>query len=159
MASTESPPVERAPFPPVLMARVGFLLSMVKGGSEAVCGARLAPLGLNVRQFGLLSVLATEGPRSQQALGEWVRLDRTTIVALVDSLEERGLVRRERNPEDRRAYLLKLTPEGRGLQRRGQAVMVDAEEELLASLTEEERDELRALLTKAAVAIGRPPSA
>src|ERR671910_318718 len=148
---------KRLPFPPALMERVGFLLTMVKGGAEAICMARLAPLGLHVRQFGLLAVLATEGPRSQQDLVEWTRLDRTTMVALVDSLEERGYVRRERNPDDRRAYLLQLTPEGRRMQVRARKVMLGAEDELLGSLNPGERDLLRELLAKVAADIGRPP--
>src|SRR5918996_1540381 len=132
--SAAEPTAERSPFPPALMKRVGFLLTMVKGGTEAICMEALAPLGLHVRQFGLLTVLATEGPRSQQELAEWVRMDRTTMVALVDSLEERGYVRRERNPEDRRAYLLQLTPEGKRIQVRARKVMLGAEEEVLGSL-------------------------
>jgi DNA-binding MarR family transcriptional regulator len=154
---TAEAPSERAPFPPALMKRIGFLLTMVKGGAEAICMARLAPLGLHVRQFGLLTVLATEGPRSQQDLVEWTRLDRTTMVALVDSLEERGYVRRERNPDDRRAYLLQLTPEGRGMQVRARKVMLGAEDELLGSLNQSERQQLRELLAKVAADIGRPP--
>jgi MarR family transcriptional regulator, lower aerobic nicotinate degradation pathway regulator len=156
-AAAEDAVGERPPFPPALMERVGFLLTMVKGGAEAICMARLAPLDLHVRQFGLLTVLATEGPRSQQDLVEWTRLDRTTMVALVDSLEERGYVRRERNPADRRAYLLQLTPEGRRMQARARKVMLGAEDELLGSLNESERQQLSELLAKVAADIGRPP--
>ena len=148
---------ERPPLPPALMERVGFLLAMAKGGAETICMGALAPTGLHVRQFGLLTVLATEGPRSQQDLVEWTRLDRTTMVALVDSLEERGYVRRERNPDDRRAYLLQLTPEGRRMQVRARKVMLGAEDELLGSLNQSERQQLLELLAKVAADIGRPP--
>jgi DNA-binding MarR family transcriptional regulator len=151
-------PGDRPPYPPVLIDRVGFLLAQVKGGAESVCMDALAPLGLHVRQFGLLAVLATEGPRSQQELVEWTRVDRTSMVAVVDSLEERGLVHRERNPEDRRAYLLQITPEGRRLHARGRKLMLRAEDRLLGSLDESEREQFRALLTKVAVDIGRAPS-
>ena len=148
---------ERPPLPPALMERVGFLLAMAKSGAETICMGALAPTGLHVRQFGLLTVLATEGPRSQQDLVEWTRLDRTTMVALVDSLEERGYVRRERNPADRRAYLLQLTPEGRRMQVRARKVMLGAEDQLLGSLNQSERQQLRELLAKVAADIGRPP--
>jgi MarR family transcriptional regulator, lower aerobic nicotinate degradation pathway regulator len=148
---------ERPPFPPALMERIGFLLAMTKGGAESICMAALRPLQLHVRQFGLLTVLATEGPRSQQELAEWTRMDRTSMVALVDSLEERGYVRRERNPADRRAYLLQLTPEGKRIQARARRLMLGAEEELLGSLDPGERDQLRELLAKVAADIGRPP--
>jgi DNA-binding MarR family transcriptional regulator len=140
------------------MQRVGFLLAMSKGGAETFCAEALAPLGLHVRQFGLLTALATEGPRSQQELADWVRMDRTTMVAFVDGLEEAGYVRRERNPADRRAYLLQLTPEGRKAQKQALRVMEDAEDRFLAELDGREREQLIELLGKLAVAIGRPPA-
>jgi MarR family transcriptional regulator, lower aerobic nicotinate degradation pathway regulator len=148
---------ERPPFPPALMRRIGFLLTMTKGGAHAICSKALAPLDLHVRQFGLLTVLDAEGALSQQALGDWTRLDRTTMVAQVDALEERGLVRRERNPDDRRAYLVRITPAGRRVLRRAQPKMAAAEHELLASLTASEREQLLELLAKVAADIGRPP--
>jgi MarR family transcriptional regulator, lower aerobic nicotinate degradation pathway regulator len=149
---------ERPPLPPALMERVGFLLAMAKGGAETICMGALAPTGLHVRQYGLVLVLASEGPLSQGELAEWVRTDRTTMVALVDDLEERGYVKRERNPLDRRAYLLQLTPEGRRAIARGRALMLRAENQLLRSLDERERELLVELLGKVAVDIGRPPS-
>ena len=149
---------EAPPFPPALVDRVGFLLSMAKGGGEAICMGALAPLGLHVKQFGLLTVLATEGPLSQQRLGEWTRHDRSTMVTLIDSLEEKGWVLRKRNPDDRRAYLLQLTPQGRRIQARAEKVMVSAEDQWLKSLSAHERDQLLTLLGKVAVDVGRPPS-
>jgi DNA-binding MarR family transcriptional regulator len=46
------------------------------------------------------------GSLSQQAIGERLRIDRTTMVALIDDLERGGYVKRERNPHDRRAYVI-----------------------------------------------------
>jgi DNA-binding MarR family transcriptional regulator len=139
------------------MEHVGFLLTMARGGTLAICTEALSPLGLHVKQFGALLVLATEGPHSQQYLSEWTRMDRTTMVALVDALEERGYVRRERNPEDRRAYLLTITPEGRRALRRAEEAMAMAESRVLASLDTGEREQLLSLLGKVAADIGRPP--
>jgi DNA-binding MarR family transcriptional regulator len=140
------------------MERVGFILSMVKGGGEAICMQALAPLELPVKQYGLLTVLATEGPLSQQELAEWVRTDRTTMVAQIDFMEGRGWVKRERNPGDRRAYLLKLTPSGKRIQARAGQIMDRAENEWLGALNERERRQLLALLGKVAVEVGRPMS-
>jgi|tagenome__1003787_1003787.scaffolds.fasta_scaffold18740024_1 DNA-binding MarR family transcriptional regulator len=148
----------RPPFPPALMGRVGFILGMVKGGGEAICMRALAPLQLPVKQYGLLTVLATEGPLSQQELAEWVRTDRTTMVAQIDSMEERGWVRRERNPGDRRAYLLQLTSSGKRIQARAAQIMDRAEDDWLGSLNERERRQLLSLLSKVAVDVGRPMS-
>jgi DNA-binding MarR family transcriptional regulator len=151
-------PKERPPLPPALMERVGFLLAMTKGGAEGIFTAAMEPLGLHPRQHGIMLVLATEGPLSQQELAAWIRTDRSTMVTLVDGLEERGYVRRDRNPKDRRAYLLQLTPGGRRALTRGRRLMRRAENQLLRSLDEGEREQLIELLGKVATDIGRPPS-
>jgi MarR family transcriptional regulator, lower aerobic nicotinate degradation pathway regulator len=149
---------ERPPFPPVLMERIGFLLAMAKGGAETIVASALEELGIFPRQYGLMLVLATEGPLSQGELAEWVRTDRTTMVALVDGLEERGYVRRERNPADRRAYHLQLTGQGKRAITRGKTLMRRAEKQLLSALTERERSQLIELLGKVATDVGQPPS-
>jgi MarR family transcriptional regulator, lower aerobic nicotinate degradation pathway regulator len=149
--------VERPPLPPVLMGRIGFLLAMTKGGAETIVSTALDEIGIYPRQYGVMLVLATEGPVSQGELAEWVRTDRTTMVALVDGLEERGYVRRERNPADRRAYRLQLTADGKRALTRGRALMRRAENELLRSLDSKERARLVELLGKVAVDVGRPP--
>ena len=153
-----APAADRPPLPPALMERVGFLLAMAKGGAETICIDALKPLGLDVRQYGLLLVLATEGPLSQGELAEWVRTDRTTMVALVDGLEALGYVKRERNPEDRRAYRLTLTADGKRALTRGRELMRRAEDQLLRSLDARERKQLVELLGKVAADVGRPPS-
>ena len=147
----------KPPLPPVLMDRVGFLLAMTKGGAESIVSTELEEIGIYPRQYGLMLVLASEGPLSQGELAEWVRTDRTTMVALVDGLEQRGYVKRERNPDDRRAYQLQLTAKGRKALTRGRGLMRRAENQLLRSLDADERARLVELLGKVAVDIGRPP--
>jgi DNA-binding MarR family transcriptional regulator len=156
-ASGREPRVERPPLPPALMERVGFLLAMTKGGAHAICMSALEPLGLHVRQYGVMLVLASEGPISQGELAEWVRTDRTSMVALVDDLEARGFVKRERNPDDRRVYLLQLTAEGKRAVTRARGLMRRAENQLLRSLDAAERAHLVELLGKVAADIGRAP--
>lgn len=156
MEPTATPTVHPT-FPPVLMGRIGFLLSMAKGGAEGLCAKALGPLDLHVKEYALLSVLMTEGPRSQQELADWVRMDRTTMVGIVDSMERKGHVVRERNPDDRRAYLLKPTARGERIQVKAEAAMRQADSELFASLTEAERRTLLEILGKIADDVGRPP--
>jgi DNA-binding MarR family transcriptional regulator len=148
----------RPAFPPALMDRIGFLLAMTKGGAEGIVASAFEELGIYPRQYGLMLVLATEGPQSQGELAEWVRTDRTTMVSLVDGLEERGYVRREKNPADRRSYRLQLTPEGKRAISRGKVLMRRAEAQLLRTLTERERRQLVELLGKVATDVGRPPA-
>jgi DNA-binding MarR family transcriptional regulator len=55
----------------------------------------------------------TEGPMSLGALAEAVRVDAPYATLIVDNLEERGLVERRHDPDDRRRKIVALTPEGK----------------------------------------------
>ncbi|HEU4753262.1 MAG TPA: MarR family transcriptional regulator, partial [Armatimonadota bacterium] len=74
--------------------------------------ARLAEQGLTVSQFGALEALLHLGPLCQRELGEKLLKSSGNITMVVDNLERRGLVRRERSAEDRRYITVHLTPEG-----------------------------------------------
>jgi DNA-binding MarR family transcriptional regulator len=94
-------------------------------------------------------LIRTQGPRSQQYIGEALRIDRTTMVGVIDDLERRGLVQRVRDPDDRRRYAVSLTDKARELVE-GELVGIDAEvnAELTTLLSEAEHKRLNALLVK-----------
>ena len=73
-----------------------------------------------------------------------MRVDRTTMVAIVDELEAAGLVDRQRNPEDRRAYALVATDAGREWLAEKRGALMAAQEDLLSVLSAAER---RALIS------------
>lgn len=77
--------------------------------------SHLQPVGLSLSQFGVLEALLHLGPMSQVALTRKLLKTGGNITMVVDNLEKRGLVRRERNREDRRYYSVHLTDEGRRL--------------------------------------------
>ena len=134
----------------------GFAYLLVQLGFH-VAGAfaeRLAPLGLEPRHFGMLTRLAANEGRSQQAIGELMGLNPTRMVFLVDELEQRGLVERRRNPADRRSYALYLTDQGRAKLREAQQVSAGHADQVGASLTGEQRRQLTALLRRLADAQG-----
>jgi DNA-binding MarR family transcriptional regulator len=110
----------------------------------------LAPLGLEPRQFGMLTQLAANEGRSQQAIGELMGLNPTRMVFLVDELENQGLVERRRNPADRRSYALYLTGQGRARLREAQQASAGHERKITAALTDAQRAELAALLRRVA---------
>jgi DNA-binding MarR family transcriptional regulator len=129
----------------VLTSRLGYLFAQLhlRWGAEAhaaLAGAGLGDFG--GMHYGALAVIDAAGPISQQELGEYVRKDRTTIVALVDDLEDAGLVERRRNPTDRRAYALELTGEGREWLAAAGPALTAAEDRLLGDLDDEERQRL-----------------
>jgi DNA-binding MarR family transcriptional regulator len=117
---------------------------------------QLAPLGLEPRQFGMLTRLAANEGRSQQAIGELVGLNPTRMVFLVDDLEQRGLVERRRNPADRRSHALYLTELGRVKLREAQQASAGPQDEIGASLTERQRGQLTGLLRRLADEQGIP---
>jgi DNA-binding MarR family transcriptional regulator len=129
---------------------LGFLLSQLGFVASRRFHQVLAPLGIEPRHFLLLRFVAREEGRSQQALGEMLQIPPSRMVALVDQLEQRGLLERRANPNDRRARALHVTAEGRRLMGRAMQVAVEHETGLGASLSAEERGRLVALLQKLA---------
>jgi MarR family transcriptional regulator, lower aerobic nicotinate degradation pathway regulator len=128
----------------------GFLLARAHQRAHALFHAALAPLQLTPKSFGALSILTEHGPLSQAALGEMMRIDRTTMVTVVDGLERTGYVQRGRNSADRRVHSLEVTPAGEKALRAAERIARRTHDELLAALSPTERDELRALLARVA---------
>lgn len=118
---------------------VGFTLSSLGYAVSRRFQATLAPLGLEPREFALLRTIAPQQGASQQAIGEQLQIPPSRMVAFVDALEERGLVERRPNPEDRRARALYLTAAGRKLLAKAFKLASELEAQLCSQLTEVER--------------------
>jgi len=129
-----------------LSRRVGFLLAQLGTHAHRQLGERLARLDLHPRHFGMLSHLAASEGQSQQALSNALGLHRSAAVALVDDLEKRGFAERRRDPVDRRAYALYLTPSGRETLAELESTAEEHEAELLTALDASERRQLISLL-------------
>ncbi len=125
---------------------LGYLLTKAAQRYSARLEQALACEDLTPRRFALLLALEAGGPRSQQSLGELLRIDRTTMVAVIDELEERGLVERRRDPRDRRVWAVHLTEGGREALEVGRGYAVQVEEALLAPFAESDRERLRDML-------------
>src|SRR3954447_9600224 len=138
----------------VLSRRAGFLLVQLGTNEHRRFAERLAALDLHPRHFGMLSHLAAAEGQSQQALSNALGIHRSAVVALVDEFEHRGLAERRRDPNDRRAYTLYLTAQGRELLADLQRVADDRESELLAALDATERSQLISLLQRVAESQG-----
>jgi DNA-binding MarR family transcriptional regulator len=131
-------------------AGVRFLL--VQLGYHAVrrLSARLEPLNLEPRHYGVLRAIAALEGATQQAVGSRLELAPPRMVALIDDLEQRGLVERRRNPSDRRAYGLFLTESGRSCLEAAVAAADAEEEALLGGLDPAQREQLERLLREIA---------
>jgi DNA-binding MarR family transcriptional regulator len=137
-----------------LSRRAGFLLVQLGAHAHRRFAERLARIDLHPRHFGMLSHLAASEGQSQQALSIALGIHRSAVVALVDDLEQRGLAERRRDPADRRAYTLYLTPSGRDLLADLKRIAEKAEAELLAALDTSERSQLISLLQRVAASQG-----
>ncbi|MEU3844132.1 MarR family transcriptional regulator [Streptomyces sp. NPDC028635] len=117
----------------------------------------LAEHGLTMWGYAVLSHLDERPLRTQTALAEAIHADKTRIIAVLDDLESRGLLNRRPDPQDRRARLLSLTPEGRRLRDAVRAAVQNGEERLLGRLPVADREAfLRSLITLYEISQGRP---
>jgi DNA-binding MarR family transcriptional regulator len=130
--------------------RVGQLLFVAQQAAQALAIERLQPLGLSPRAWGVLSTLAESGPLTQIELATTMSIDRTAMVYLIDELEDQALAERVRSPQDRRAFLIHLTPSGRHAQRKAATALAGAADTLLTPLDAAERRHLVDLLAKVA---------
>jgi len=85
----------------------------------------------------------------QQQLAEILCMDANNTVLLLNEMESDGLIRRVRDPTDRRRHLVEVTETGHQVFQRAQRARESVEDEVLAALTAEERATLRGLLAKA----------
>jgi len=133
---------------------VSFLLSTLGFQSGAVWAERLEPIGLDPRQAAmLLQVAAAEG-QPQLALARALKIPPSRVVALVDDLELRRLLRRRGSPTDRRVRTLHLTSRGWAMVRQLTEISKAHEEWVSLGLVSSEREQLLALLRKAAAGRG-----
>ena len=133
---------------------LGFLVSSVRSAIWGSIEAELQPLDITAAQIVVFNSIAMGKGRT---IGEFCRLlgyDSGAMTRLLDRIENKGLIRRVPNPEDRRSFLLELTPESRAVfpqaKRRVQAVF----KRLLAGFDEEQaaafRQSLEQVLANAA---------
>jgi DNA-binding MarR family transcriptional regulator len=138
------------PPPEPLASAIGFLLAWNGQRIGHVFDEELASLGLRKQHFGVLTLLAAEPGISQQALVERSMIDPSSMVALLDQLEDQGIVERRPNPVDRRKHAVELTALGRQTLGRARRSAARTAERVLKPLDEDERDELQRLLRKLA---------
>ncbi len=136
---------------PDVTSRLGYLLKHAQLRMNELSTRALEPYGVHGRELAVLVMLASNEPSSQQQAAQRLGVDRTTMVALLDTLEEKGLVSRHPDAEDRRRNVVELTKVGHKLLERATKASDDAEREFLAPLGAEAaqqlRDALRILVT------------
>jgi len=132
-------------FEPSLARYTGYLLRQAFVRCFALAEPAMPP-GRHPRDLGLLATVAERGPLTQAALGRLLHVNRTIMVKVVDALERDGLLRRERDPADRRRYALKITDTGLTTMAEMRATALTLEKKITAPLTPAELELLNGLL-------------
>src|SRR5579884_2104100 len=139
---------ERGPIPGELAAFPGYLLARLGEASSRRFRRALDPEGLHPRYFGVMTIVAAHPGLSQQQLHELTGIDTSSMVALIDELEQRGLAERRARAEDRRVRSIFLTAEGEQALARMRKIAAEHYRRFFAPLDAGERATLLELLRK-----------
>lgn len=133
----------------LLSESVGFLLSKAADQIERRFSETLRPYGISPRQYGVMASIAHQGPQFQQKLGERLGIDRTSMVNIIDTLEDAKLVTRVRDHQDRRRYAITLSEKGDALiSETLMAIDADVHKKYLSVLDPDERAQLLSILRR-----------
>ncbi len=109
---------------------------------------RFDDLDLNLSEASLLAYVAEHGALSQTRIAKSLGLGRAATGALIDVLEQRELVQRETDPDDRRVWLVEVTIAGKELVEEGYVRDQILRKQLRNGITREERQQLAAVLVR-----------
>ena len=136
----------QAGLPAELVASNLFLLKRLGFAAKQRSIDEYERLGLNPYHHAILALLEGSAPEAQAEIADALGYDRGTLVGLLDELEEQKLVERKRDPDDRRRQLVRITADGKRTLAELRALSRRLENEFLAPLDTEQREQLHALL-------------
>jgi MarR family transcriptional regulator, lower aerobic nicotinate degradation pathway regulator len=152
MAATS---IESAPRPvhrvaKELVASSGFLLARLGIAFKARAIERIEQEGFGAHHYSVLAMLGEGARETQATIADALALDPSRLVALLDSLEERGLIARQRDPHDRRRHVVSITPAGKRQLQRLRSISNELEDEFFAPLAAEDREAFHHMLLQLA---------
>lgn len=125
---------------------LGFALLKTAARLRLELAQRLRPFDLTTEQYAVLVQLWEGEGVSQSTLAELLLKDKPNITRIIAKVERKGLVQRDRDPDDRRSYQVHLTPAGRELQDVVMPVVYELREQAYHGLDKTRQNELRRLL-------------
>jgi DNA-binding MarR family transcriptional regulator len=147
----QNPALHGRPGPPVeLLTSTVFLLKRLGFAAKDRSHVAFDGSGLSAFHYAVLALLEEDPRETQAQIADALGYDRSLIVRLLDELEERALVIRKRDPDDRRRHVVKLTPDGHSALLELRAIVRRLEDEFLSPLDADERTTLHMLLSKVA---------
>jgi DNA-binding MarR family transcriptional regulator len=129
-------------------AASSVLIAQLARGMRRRIEQAIEPLGLRPRELHALQHLRERGPSPQQTLVELLGIDATNLVAILNSLDNAGLIERHRDRTDRRRAIIELSPSGQRLLADLDRALLEIDDEVFAPLTLTERQTLNALLAQ-----------
>lgn len=132
----------------VLLSLVGYNCRRAYLSILPLFAERMEQYGLRTVDFSVLSLLNANPNITQKRLAHAINLSPPNLAILLDRLEERGLVMRQRNPLDKRSQTLILTSEGARLCAKAEKTASQLEQEATSMLSSAEREQLLGLLQK-----------
>jgi DNA-binding MarR family transcriptional regulator len=128
------------------LPRLGHLLKQAYLQFTGLTSAALEPLGITALEWAALLRFDEEPLLSQAGLARLLGIDRTTMVALVDQLEQKGLVKRRPHSTDRRMNAVELTADGRTVKKRAAQLVDGCERQFLSALPKSDAQQLKTAL-------------
>ncbi|MGT2907948.1 MarR family winged helix-turn-helix transcriptional regulator [Streptococcus dentiloxodontae] len=116
----------------------GFNLGKIVQKMDKVFSETIEQYAIDSRDYGILLTVLNHPSLTQAEIGDRMGIDRTTIGQLIDDLERKALLQRQKNPKDRRQNLLILTTTGEKIAREMWESMHKIEQEIVKNLTKEE---------------------
>ena len=150
MTNETAPDVAAPRLPDELVSSSTFLLKRLGFAAKEQAMQGYERSGLNPYHHAVLAVLDEGARETQNAIADALGYDRGQLVGLLDELEQRGLVERRRDPDDRRRHTVSLTPDGKRALGKLRALAAKLEDDFLAVLDDDERARLYALLRQLA---------
>ncbi|MCM9082537.1 MULTISPECIES: MarR family winged helix-turn-helix transcriptional regulator [Streptomyces] len=138
---------ENGPLAPARLRELpSRLLGQASTHAQRLVSEGLSGVDARTWHYAALVALEESGPASQATLSARTGIHRSDLVAVINELAARELVERTPDPEDRRRNVVTLTPPGRRQLRKLEQILTAVQDELLAPLTAQEREQLTRLL-------------
>lgn len=132
----------------ILPELIGYHLRRAQVHLFADFARTMAEAQMTPGQFGVVSLIGANPGLTQSALARAVGIERSTMVAVIDTLQERGMVERKPSPVDRRSYALVLTGNGENLMERLLPMVRAHERNVARNLSAAEKELLIELLMR-----------